>query len=347
MKDVTGRPGRDGAPARIGVIGTDNSHAYAYSAFLNGWADSEPVPTRLPDGTSVPDMYLWAALHGRLRNAARSPVPAGDARVTAIWSDDRRDAERVARACGIDRVCASPREACEDVDAVMVLSKEPSTHLEYARLSLQQGLPTYVDKPLAESFEAGRSIFELAADHGAPCYTGSSLRWSPELLTVRDAVRRRPGPPRTVSIQCPLSIELYGIHGVEMANMFLGSAVDSVQSLTASGRQITVLEYPDGSSALIENLEYLAWPTYSVLVGGETWHEGTTFHDPSGTSYEFVRRFVQFVHDRVPPVSARESLSLIRIVDAILASHETGRRVSVTSADEGFDRRSGVMSSHG
>ncbi|MTD59001.1 Gfo/Idh/MocA family protein [Amycolatopsis pithecellobii] len=346
MTDVRG-----GKPdiARIGIVGTDNSHAYVYAAYLNGWAEAEPVPTRLPDGAAVPDMYLWAALHGRLRNAVDPPIPAGSARVTAIWSADRDDAERVARACGIDEVCASPHEVCEDVDAVMVLSKDPGTHLDHARAALERGLPTYIDKPLAESLRAGRLIFDLAAKHGAPCYTGSSLRWSPELLAARDAVRREPGPIRTVSIHCPLSIGLYGIHGVEMANLFLGSAVEAVQSLSAPGRQITLLEYAGGTSALIENLEFLPWPTYGLVANGETWHHSTTFHDPSRTSLEFVRRFVEFAHDRIPPVAGEESLRLIQIVEAMMASHRTGRRVLVQplESDAGLEPTTGgTVNSH-
>lgn len=323
--------------ARIGIIGTDNTHAYTYGAFINGWSEQEPIPARLRGGTPVPDMYLWATLLRRLEHEPGAQVPVPGARVTALWSADPADAERVARACGIARVCDRPEQACEGVDAVMVLSERPETHLPYARCALERGLPTYVDKPLADTREAGAEIFALADRHGARCYTGSGIRWSPEFLAARDRARDMPSGIRAVHVQCPLELELYGIHAVEIVNLFLGHAVATVQAVAARDRQVVLLEYRNGASAVFENLNFVRWPTYSATLYGDTWHHRVAIDDPAPAALAFVRGFVEFARGGPAPVAAGESLRLIEIVAAGRRALSVGGRVELPDRPAAVD----------
>lgn len=321
----------DDRDVRIGIIGTDNTHAYQFTAFMNGWGEDEPIPVRLPNGVSVPDMYLWATLLRRLENEPSADVPVSGARVTALWSADRSDADRMARACGIETVCATPEEACEDVDAVMVLSERPETHLPYARYALERGLPTYVDKPLAESVEAGREIFAVAERCGARCFTGSAIRWSPQFLAARDHVRSQFGQARALYVPCPLGLKLYGVHAVEMVNLFLGHDVESVQVLGGSDRQVVLLEFRDGASAVFEHLNFLRWPTYSATLYGETWDYRVVLDEPGPTMLAMTRAFVDFARGGPVPVPPSESLRLIEIVAAAEEALRTGRRVQLAA----------------
>lgn len=314
--------------ARVAIIGTDNLHAYMYAAFMNGWAESEPVPARLPNGTPTPTTHLWAALLRRLENDPSANVPVKGARVTSVWSADRGDAERLARACGIATVCERVEDACDEVDAVMVLSERPESHLPYARPALERGLPTYVDKPLAETPAKGREIFALAERSGARCFTGSMLRWSPDLLAARDYLQSRRGPIRGVSVQCPLDLELYGIHCVEMVNMFLGNDVASVEAIAGRDRQVVLLEYAD-SSAVFEHLRFLRWPLYGITFYAEQWHHRVVIEDVAPAALAFVERFVDFARGGPAPVTPEESLQLADIVTAARLSVSDRRRVDL------------------
>lgn len=313
---------------RIGIIGTDNTHAYQVAAFVNGWAEDEPIPARLPNGVPVPDMYLWATLLRRLENDPTADVPIGGARVTSLWSADSGDAERLARAAGIERVCERPEQVCEDVDAVMVLSEDPSTHLPYATPALEKGLPTYVDKPLAETVEVGRELFALAERHGTPCYTGSAIRWSTEFRAARDQVLERYGRPKAIYVPCPLGVDLYGIHAVEMVNLFLGNDVASVRAMAGHDRQVVLLDYADGTTAVFEHLNFLRWPTYSTTLYGEAWEHRVVLQEVSATMLAFVRAFVDFARGGPVPVPPAESLRLIELVDAAREALRTGRPVA-------------------
>ncbi|TDD93969.1 Gfo/Idh/MocA family protein, partial [Jiangella asiatica] len=269
---------------------------------------------RLPSGAAVPDMYLWASLLRRLENQPGSGVPVRGARVVSIWSEDHTDAQRVARACQIDSICATPEEVCDGVDAVMILSERPETHLPYARAALERGLRTYVDKPLADTPDAAREIFTLAERHGAPCYTGSAVRWSPEFLAAREHIRTKPNRAKALHVQCPLGLDLYGIHAIELANLFLGHDVDTIHTTTGPDRQIVLLTYTNGATALLDHLNFLRWPTYAATIHADTWHHHVTLDDPAPTLLAFTRTFADFANGAPPPVNPQESLHLINIL---------------------------------
>lgn len=312
---------------RIGMIGTDNLHAYAFASFINGWAEQEPIPVRLPSGVQVPGMYSWATLLRRMAAGLSAERPVSGARVTSIWSADRREAELIARGCGISTVCEEPADACEDVDAVMVLSERPESHLLFARPALERGLPTYVDKPLAESVAVGREIFALADRHRAKCFTGSAVRWSRELRAERDFISSQHGDVRGVHVSCPRDVEFYGIHAVEMINLFLGCEVASVQAMGCADREVVLLSYRNGASALFENLKFMRSPILSVTAYGETWTRRIVPEDGQACMLALVKEFVAFAQGGQAPVGAEESLRLIGIVAAARESLRSGQRV--------------------
>jgi predicted dehydrogenase len=211
----------------------------------------------------------------------------------------------------------------------MVLSERPETHLPYARLALERGLRTYVDKPLAENMNAGREIFAFADRLGVPCYTGSAIRWSPEFLAGRRYVQERFGPPKAVYVPCPLAIELYGIHAVEMVNLFLGNDVVSVRAIAGHERQVVLMEYHDGTTAVFEHLNFVRWPSYSVTLYADSWQHRIILEEPGATLMAFAKQFVEFARGGPAPVSPIESLRLIEIVAAAKQALDAGGRIEL------------------
>jgi virulence factor len=64
------------------------------------------------------------------------------------------------------------------IDAVMIHSSTTS-HLEIASFFLQHGIPTFVDKPLADNGFACEELYELAAKKQQPLYIGFNRRFIP------------------------------------------------------------------------------------------------------------------------------------------------------------------------
>ena len=330
---------------RIGIVGTDNGHAHLYAAFLNGWSSHEPIPTNSADGQTRPYMHLWAAALRELEGDPQAPLPIRDARVTRIWDADSSDAELIARACSIPQVCAEPQDACEDVDAVLVLSGDPGTHLAYAMPALRAGLTTYIDKPLAPDMDTALEIFALADRHGARCFTGSTLHFATEFQSARDVAPERIGPLEAVYASCPYQFEYSSVHAIEMANVLLGYDVGAVRGIKGKNRETLYLEFASGQTAVVEAIHVLPPQSYEVVLYGYRGHTAVELRDFAGIFARFLRSFVATAKGRAPPISATDSLRQMAVVFAAQRSLETGQRVLVS--DYLSDKQPEAAASHG
>ena len=81
------------------------------------------------------------------------------------------------------------------VDAVLLESVDGRPHLEQARPVIKAGKPLFIDKPVAASLADAMEIFRLAEEADVPCFSSSSLRFSPGIAghAGRPEDRRRAG----------------------------------------------------------------------------------------------------------------------------------------------------------
>lgn len=302
---------------RIGVIGTENTHAHVACALINGWDQRHPIPTQISDNPHVgPGMYRWALQVREFEIDSPTRVPIPDARVTRIWSSLTLDAKRIADACGIDFVCSSPDEACQDVDAVLVLSEDPALHWAHAAPALQKGLCTFIDNPLADTIEVCEKIEEFAAAHDAPWFSGSAARWSPELRLVRQVASDRVGPLIGVTVQCPNGLHLYGPHALEIANACLGLDVECVHAIRVRGRETTMLKYRDGCTALLDNIHGMKYPSFHVVLYGTKGHWYVEIRDLVTPFLDMLERFVSMARGGPNPIAADERIAVTRLLHA-------------------------------
>lgn len=321
---------------RIGIIGTDNGHAHMYSALINGWREDEPLPLRNAGRGLDPAVHIWGHFAQSLDIGDFGGRPP-DMKVSRIWSEDANEAQRLARACAIDHISPTPAEATVDVDAVMVLSESPDIHFEHARPSLERGIPTYIDKPMAPNSKQAQEIFDFAEANGAPCFTGSSLRYSPELLAVRESQRRMLGDIRAAYIHCPISVPLYVSHALEMMNLFVGHDIEWVQAMGANDRQVVLLQEASSISVVIDHIHIGAHPRYSGALHGSDDYLTFTLTRIGATAFALVQEFARFAETGVAPCPNAESVAIVRLSEAIVTSLETGERVAMN------ERASAVM----
>lgn len=321
---------------RIGIVGTDNGHAHLYAALLNGWSSREPIPTNTADGQTHAYMHLWAAALRELEASPQALLPIRDAQVTRIWGADSSDAGIIARACSIPYVCSQPCEACEEVDAVLVLSGDPATHLAYAMPALRRGLPTYIDKPLAPDMSAALEIFALADRHGARCFTGSALHFATEFEAARDTAPERIGTLEAVYASSPYRFEYGSVHVIEMVNLILGYDVDSVRGIKGKNRETVYLEFTSGQTAIAETIHLLPSQSYEVVLYGYRGQAAIELRDFAGVFIRLLRAFVATVKGEPPPISATDSLRQMAVIFAAHQSLETDKRILVSDY---FDNR--------
>ena len=181
------------AELRLGIIGTDTSHATAFTQLLN-----DPAV-----GDHVAGARIVAAYKGGSTDISQSYT-----RVEGFARD-------LQTKWGVEIVSDIPT-LCGKVDAILLLSVDGRVHLEQAKLVLAAHKPMFIDKPLAGTLEDAREIDRLATAAGVPWFSSSSLRYSNVVATLKSSDAQAvftwgPGP---LEEHHHLDLSWYGIHPI-------------------------------------------------------------------------------------------------------------------------------------
>ena len=133
----------------------------------------------------------------------------------------------------------------------MILSIDGRPHLEQARQVFEAGKPVFIDKPVAGSLADAKRIFQAAKQHQVPCFSSSSLRFSPGT----QAVLTDPGigAIKGCNAHSPCAIEphhpdffWYGIHGVETLFTIMGPGCETVTRVHTDNADLAIGVWKDG-----------------------------------------------------------------------------------------------------
>jgi virulence factor len=87
--------------------------------------------------------------------------------------------KQLAQKYRVDQICEDYQQLLKlNIDAVMIHAAT-SVHFEVASFFLKNGIPTFVDKPLADSAEDVEKLYEIAAKYNQPLYVGFNRRHIP------------------------------------------------------------------------------------------------------------------------------------------------------------------------
>jgi predicted dehydrogenase len=125
--------------------------------------------------------------------ARRTQIPAfracAGARVVAIASAHRENAERVAREFDIPFVADDWREVIgrADVDLVSIVTP-PATHAEMTMAALDAGKAVLCEKPMAMNFEEAARMRDRARESGLFAHLDHELRFLPARQRMREMI---------------------------------------------------------------------------------------------------------------------------------------------------------------
>jgi predicted dehydrogenase len=286
---------------RAGVIGLDTSHAPAFAQLLNG-----PKATGELAGVKV-----VAAFPG-----GSADLPASADRVAGYTKQYTE--------MGIE-IVDSVEALLPKVDVVLLESVDGRPHLAQAIPVLKAKKPIFIDKPVAGSLADAMAIFELARQHGVPCFSSSSLRFSPGILSMRND--DRVGKVLGCDARGPCHLDphhpdlfWYGIHGVETLFTIMGTGCQSVSRVRSDGTDFVVGHWRDGRIGTFRGLRDGAHG-YGAVVYGD---KGIA---PSGgyDGYQpLVVEIVKFFKTGKPPVSAEETIEIYAFMEAADESKRQG-----------------------
>jgi predicted dehydrogenase len=281
---------------KLGIIGTDTSHATAFANLLNG-------------GT-VPGAQIVAAYKGGSPDieSSRSRVDNYAKELQTKW--------------GVEIVDDIPTLASK-VDGILLLSLDGRTHLSQFRAALKAKKPVFIDKPLVSTLADAREIDTISRATGVPWFSASSLRYSEIISSVEGpgilgVTAWGPGP---FEEHHQLELSWYAIHPIEILFTLMGPGCEEVTRVSGADSDEITCRWKDGRLGTVRALR--PYGTYGAVVFRK---DGVQVSPPKPhTDYEgLVREIVKFFETGKPPVGNGNTLDLFEFMDAAQRSKEAG-----------------------
>jgi len=285
-------PAADPAPLRAGMIGLDTSHVPAFAKlFNNPKASGDIAGVRIvagyPGGTDIP--------------ASRDRVG--------------KFTEQL-RGMGIEIVETIPK-LIEKVDVVLLESVDGRIHLQEAIPVIKAGKPLFIDKPVAGSLVDAIAIYELAQKHGVPCFSSSSLRFSPG---IQELLRNeKVGTIAGAATWGPCSYQegipdmfFYGIHGIEPLYVLMGTGCETVTRIQTKDTDLVSGIWKDGRVGTYRGLRHNRADFGAVAFGSK----GIVQSDKEGGYDELCREIGRFFKTGKSPIPPEETLEIFAFMEA-------------------------------
>jgi len=284
---------------RLGMIGLDTSHVVAFTGYLNNAKNKTGCKVVAAFSGGSPD------------------IPSSANRVEGYTKQLREK-------YGVE-IVDSIEELCTKVDGVLLESVDGRPHLRQVRPVLTAGKPVYIDKPMAGSLADVIEIFELAAKHKVPCWSSSSLRYSPGIIGMRQD--ERVGKVLGCCAYSPCSLEphhpdlyWYGVHGVEVLFTIMGPGCVQVSRVHTGDTDVVTGLWEDGRIG-----------TYRGLRGGKRDYGALVFGTkgivPSGKYAGYgplCAEIAKFFKTGKVPVPAEETINMFAFMTAADVSKARG-----------------------
>ncbi len=295
--------GHGGAPRASG-----SNHGTAFATSFNGWDEAKAKEFQ---GTFV-----------------RSQRRLEGARVTRVWDPLREAAERLALACAVEKVCDSPEEACEGVDAALLVDDGSGEQWKYAAHPLRKGVPVFCDKPLAMTARQAKEVAALARSTGTKFMSASSLRFVPDVLKLRQELPRI-GPVYLATAACGNELVYYGIHALSMAYAVLGGGAVSCLNVGQPGLNIARARFEDHRDVvlLVGEKEWMSAGYQIDLYGQKGWR--TVKPDLTNLYAYLLEAFLDYLRTGKEPYPIEQEVELIAVLEAGKRSLKEGREVTV------------------
>ena len=293
---------KDPQNIRIGVIGMTegNGHPYSWSAMFNKY-DREKMTAECP--FPVIPVYL--------NKEDYDGIGIEGAKIEAIYCNQRKDAEHVAKCSLIPSVVNRPEDMIGKVDAVIIATDIGSEHVDRARPFIEAGIPLFIDKPLCDN-RKDLDFFKNAIAGGAKIISSSSMRYCKELIPYLNGHYHEVGKPRLITWSIQKKWETYGIHALEAVFALTGPGFISIRNTGSERRNIVHLKHKNDFDVVIANIYDCSGAPLTIQGTG-----GTVQIKISDSYYAFrtqLVKFVEYLRTGVPPMPFSHTEELMKLV---------------------------------
>ncbi|MBQ7033167.1 MAG: Gfo/Idh/MocA family oxidoreductase [Clostridia bacterium] len=199
---------------RIGILGTENSHAAVFTDIFNA-------------GNDFPDC-----------------------KVVAVGGHYPEASQKIFEKHNLEFIAEKPEDLLGKVDAVMVTARDGKYHAEFVRPFLEAGIPAFIDKPITIDPAEALSLARLSKEKNVPIYGGSSLKCVYDVVMLQNVVKQQWGGVHGGSVYAPLSMVneyggfyFYTAHLAEMSMTIFGYDPQSVYAFRCGDDVTAVVRY--------------------------------------------------------------------------------------------------------
>ena len=232
-------------------------------------------------------------------------------------------------------------ELCEKVDGVLLESVDGRPHLKQAIPVIKARKPLFIDKPMAGNLADVLEIFRLAKENNVPCWSSSSLRYSPAILEVKK--NKSAGEVLGCDTFSPCSLEehhpdlyWYGVHGVEMLFTIMGTGCTKVHRVQTDDYEHVIGVWEDGRVGTFRGLKagktgygFTVYGTKAVVQGGKFGG-----YDP------LIDKIIEFFKTGSVPVPPEETIEIFAFMSAAdVSKARGGAAVSLKDTIEKAERQ--------
>lgn len=287
---------------RIGILGSDNSHALAFAKLCN-----------IPDSNGN---YAF-----------------DDMRITAVYGkdDDPKHTIEVAENGKIDYIADKPEDFFGKVDAVMVVYRRGSYHVEDILPFAEAGMPIWIDKPITSRISDIEKLREACEKHNTLVTGGSTVKYCHEVVRLKKSLEEGAlGNVLGGNMNFPGDTEseydgifFYASHLVEMMCTIFGYGVKSVIAAKSLSNRISVIaRYDDFQVTLNFNNSH----EYMLTVYGDK-KSVTAQLDISDIYRLGFEKFVEMLRTGKMPLAFDELVKPVYIIDAIDKSLKENKEI--------------------
>ena len=333
-------------PIRVGLVRCD-THG-AYFAPLMDRHDAmlldQPVPMSEPE--RIKESWMAGGNHFYFYTHYASPTTMSVDSVEGfelvkVYDERHRERAEVLAKVFFDKpqVCDELEEVSDDVDLVFIAdcNFDGADHLELATPGIVKGVPTFIDKPMADDLVNVKALLELARRHETPLHSMSIMGAVP----VADQFRSRlaeVGPVQFGSIQGGGTALAGHIHSIILALNVFGQGVKRVWSMGEHPLDVMRLDWGDLSDRPVEGVTITSnvgavhhCAFFVEAYGSRGAAQSRPINDftfPYGAA-AILRTVREMVHARRSPETLGMMVEGIAIADAARAAHNTGAAVEV------------------
>lgn len=280
---------------KVGILGTENSHALAFTRLING------------ENSAYPDF-----------------------KVTALYALEKAPSEAIVKEFPSIEIVESPEEMVSMVDCAMITSRHGKYHMPFAMPFIEAGKPVFVDKPFAICPEEAKTMLAAAKAKGVPVTGGSGCKYSLELLAFKEEIESgKIGAVKNAVMSFPAELTseyggfyFYGAHLADMVTAVFGCDYKSVTAFVKNGFLSAVVRY-DALDV------YLSFAKQNIAVAfGEKGQVVKPVTTANIYNYE-VDHFTEMVRTGKSPLTDAQLLRPIELLSAIEKSINTGAAVAL------------------